>query len=336
MAQELFFDGFDLYTTSTTAAEYTAWGYSVPTNDQMLYSSSTGRFGSKGVQQDSYYYRLVRPHTASRYVLMGVAWMTAAIISATTLLGIGAHLTVRVAADGKLSVYRGPTLLATSTRQILPSIWNFLEFRAYIDNTAGSYELRVNGVPWLSATGVDTQDTASDNAATSTLGGASAGSYVHYYDDFHLICSNDAMPEFLGDCRVEQKLFTADSTPNDWVGSDGNQVDNYALVNAAAGSVKSNTVGAVSLFDLADLSSIAPNVHGVMLRARASKSDAGNRFFTPVVQIGAGSVTEVGQSDALSVTEQSFTDLMTVRPDTSQAWTSADINNLKVGLKVTG
>jgi hypothetical protein len=68
---------------------------------------------------------------------------------------------VRQRADGKIDVYRGNTLLATSGDVVLTAnTWHHIELKVTVSDT-GSYEVRVNGVVAVSGSG-DTRAGSND------------------------------------------------------------------------------------------------------------------------------------------------------------------------------
>ena len=106
--------------------------------------------------------------------------------------------------------------------------WHHVEFRAVIDNASGILQTKINGVPDIDYTG-DTQPDATNLITRAYL------QYWHqvhplyarttYYDD--MVMGTGGWP---GDFRFVGLVPNGDSSVQ-WTGSDGNQVDNYALVD---------------------------------------------------------------------------------------------------------
>ena len=103
------------------------------------------------------------------------------------------------------------------------------------------------------------------------------------YDDVYIADTTGSYNnDFLGELTVEHLRPASDDTAQ-WLGSDANSVDNYALVDEAgtyngADYVASSTVGQRDLYvPTASTQPITSPVVGVVVAAVAMKTDAGTR-----------------------------------------------------------
>jgi hypothetical protein len=254
--------------------------------------------------------------------------------------GTSVQVDVRVNLDGTFSVTRNGTLLSTSTYVMPLSTYVYLEFKATISDAAGAYDLRINGASITSGSSVDTKNTANAYAnrvalATSSL---SASNCDFYFDDVY-VCdgTGSANNDFLGDCRVDCYFPSGNGNSSQMVGSDGNSVDNYALVDEAAMNsdtdyVESSTVSNKDTYAFADITHSPTSIYGVQINMFAKKGDAGLRSIQSVTRSG-GSDTD-GTAKPLGT---DYTDEMEMRetdPNTSAAWTISGFNAAEFGAKV--
>jgi hypothetical protein len=134
------------------------------------------------------------------------------------------QLQLQVSAGGAVRVVRGAsTVLNTSGSTTLgASGWHFVEFYALIHSTAGAYNVKVDGVSVLSATGVNTQSTANAYQNGFTLGDGGAGrtdpGLGCRVSDLYVLDSSGAAPlnTFLGDVRVIYTQPAANGGTNQW------------------------------------------------------------------------------------------------------------------------
>jgi hypothetical protein len=271
--------------------------------------------------------------------IVGAAVYESTLVTATviSLLDSSApQMEVRATNLGALQVVRGGnTQLGITANGILsPAVWYYLEFKATINNSTGSYEVRVNGVNVLSATGVDTQDTA--NAYANQI--MFSGTTQYSYDDIYMCDGTGSTNnDFLGDVRVDTIFPTADGSSTDFTPSTG--TDNYAMVDDATPDsdstyVSSSTLNDIDLYTYGDLQSLTGAVYGVQSLIFARKDDAGARSVAPVIKTGA--TTAVGSDFALGASYTYGRQIFETNPaNGSTAWTISDVNNSEFGIKVT-
>jgi len=258
---------------------------------------------------------------------LSVCWVLASDANATD------HLYFLVNADGSITAQRAPgvTLGTTATGLITATAFAYIEVQAKLHDTTGTLTIRVNGTDRLNLTGQDTKN-AGTKTTFDTLRIGTGN--VALYDDLYLMAGTG--DTFLGDIKVETLYPNGDGNANQWLGSDGNSVSNYLLVNEVGAPVTTSYVGdAVSghqdLYQLTNLVSTTGAILGVCHQVTAAASDAGAKSFKIVNRRAADT-----KSAALTLTSTfgPFHYPLATDPETGAAWTIANVNALQSGVEV--
>lgn len=325
-----FVDGFDHYNTITQK-----WISAGP----VTFTSSGTRFSTGSCITPTSANATVKGFDNQATWVAGVAVKWPGAPTSVALLGFRdsgvLQMEVRPTTSSAFQVTRNGTVLATTANGIFSqNVWYYLEFKVTINNSTGSYELRMDGVTLLSATGVDTQNTA--NAYANEL--AIVGSGGSSFDDLYLCDGTGAANNsFLGDVRVDTIFPTADTATSDFTPSTG--TDNYAMVDDATPDsdstyVASGTTGHMDLYTFGDLQSLTGSVFGVQSVIFGRKDDAGTRSVAPLIKTGA--TTAVGADFTLAASYAYNLQIFETNPaNSSTAWSISDVNNSEFGIKVT-
>ena len=148
----LFCDSFDHYATADITAKWssTSGTVTVASGGRRSTNCASVSNGTTG--------KTLAPGDAT--CVYGCAFIVTVVANNSFLRVYDAgtvQLAFRVKTDGTLDALRnGVTVLGTSTVSLLSNTYYYLEVKTTIGNS-GSYEIRVNGVNVLSASGVDTQ-----------------------------------------------------------------------------------------------------------------------------------------------------------------------------------
>jgi hypothetical protein len=258
------------------------------------------------------------------------------------------HLTVTVGIDGAVTIRRGTsagTVLAATAAGVFPmNEYRHLQIQATIHDTTGTCIVRLDNVEILNFTG-DTK-----NAGTSTnidgLNFSSSGTAQTNvcYDDLWVVDGVDDTATtgrtdngFLGDLKVQTLYPTADGASSQFVGSDGNSVNNYLLVdesNTANTSdyVASSTPGNRDLYNITDLDPTTTTVYSVRVTGYVSKSDAGAAGIKLIIRESDGTVTSEANY-TLSTTWTHIHGLQRKTKPAGGAWSPANINALQMGVE---
>ena len=336
----LFMDGFDHYSFNEITHKWTAReSSSVYGNDIKLTSGRRGG-GALLVGSSGGLYKSV---PARATFILGVAIYPVTMPSTgggqplfELRDGSTQQLYVFIDTAAKLRVYRGGgVLLATSDDPLPIATWSYVEFKATIDNTVGVYELRVNGLPWLSASGVDTQNSANSFANYACLGISGANDANVYYDDYYLCdTSGAANNDFLGDVRIDVLAPNGPGTYQDWEPSTG--TDHAALVDETSPNttdyLTGTSPGAKETLTLGDLPAQG-SVVAVQVCNYLAKTDAGSAKARNLIR--SGTTDAYGPEAALSTSYVYNRSVHETDPATGAAWSTAAVNALEVGVEVT-
>ena len=312
--------------------------------DNISYDAGTPRYGSYSIKNKygdfrNFYVTL----DAQATWIVGFAYRTSAIgannIKLLRIQDAGTdHIYLQQkATTGELEVYNGDgTLLASSGYTISPYVWYYIEFKVTINNTTGSFELKVLGVSQASGTNVDTQNTANATADRIQFEYHGTGSSINFWWDDIYICDGAGAlnNDFLGDCRVDALTPTADTAQADFTPQGGGA--NYVEVDEIVPDddttyVYSSTVGHRDLYTMADMP-VSGAVFGLQLAWRARKADAGSRSARRVLKSGV--TTDLGTSQPLSDTYQTFLEIIETDPNTGSQWSEAGVNAAEIGFEI--
>jgi hypothetical protein len=331
----IFMDGFDW--TDTVADFPTKW-------DNGDCSIASGRFGS-GAQFTNRSNNLDKSGlTAHATWIFGFAAQRPGTHYLPVILFDGtpsgtAQVSLLLHTDGTVQVCQGNagTALGTSGVVIPATGFAFVEWKVTIGNS-GSYEVRVNDVNILSGSG-DTQQSSNASAASFRFGqNGSSSSASFIFDDLYVCDGSGSAPanDFLGDCKVETIMPSGNGNSSQFDGSDGNQTDNYLLVDETDPDddttyVESADVGDKDTYAYGNLATGAGTVYGINIQPRFRKTDAGTRS---IVTVARHSGSEVDSSAFTATTTYAqAVDIRETKPG-GGAWSISDINGAEFGVKV--
>lgn len=138
--------------------------------------------------------------------------------------------------------------------------------------------------------------------------------------------------ELIPESRVDV-LVPDGTTTAQWVGSDGNSVDNHLLVDDAgpaldtADYVQSDTVGALDTYTIGNLPHAPASIQAVQVAAKAAKISGSDR--TMAVQLNSAESTALNPGAGGTVSGVWDTD-----PATGSAWTTSGVNGMTAGITI--
>lgn len=332
----LFFDGFDIYATADLSKRWTSVTGS-PTIDATGGRRSGGALLAPSNQNSS---RNVTKSLPSNYstLVAGFNFRPVTFDSSTVTFfqftdGGTAQLSLRLNADGTISVCRSTgTVIETTVTAVTADADNYIEFKATIHDTTGSYELRLNGVDIASDTNVDTKQTSNayiNGILVGTTGGLVVKTWK--FDDLYVLdTSGSTNNDFLGDVRIDAVYPTADGNYTGWTPSTG--TDHYALVDDTTPNesdyVSSSTAAEQDSYTMGNPETLASEIiYGVQVSVAALKDDAGSRSIK--VGVRSGTTDSVSGAQALSTTQAYYSHILETDPNTSVAWTPSGVNSLE-------
>lgn len=259
-----------------------------------------------------------------------------------TLFGDGVvttNLSLYANADGSFSLYRGTsagTLLETSaTGLISAGVWYYLEFHAIIDNSAGEYEVRVDGVNVMDGTGVDTYN-GGTNPEVTVVGCSRASSDRTFYDDLYIITGDGTgVSGFQSEITIEgikpngagnYTQLTPTGSATNW-----QNVDDIPFSTADYNS--SPTAGQKDTYAYSNLVATTGTILGSVIHFAANKNLAGFKKGRRVIRIG-GTDYNGADTPVLSASVRYFSEVLPVSVATAAAWTISEVNGLEAGFEV--
>lgn len=333
----LWIDGFDHYAT----ADISSVGYSV--SGTPIIDAAKGRFGGGGLNINTATAEHITKTIPTTDVLVaGFAFRRTESSPPTVARNIlefregsTLHLAIRLNLDNTLSVMRGTTALATTTETMISDVFMYLELKGTIHNTTGAYDLHINGVSVLSASGTDTQNGGTATVDTVMLGVSfNPGGAVDWrFDDFYILDDAGAAPnnDFLGDVRVDTIFPNAEGNYSQFTPSTG--TDNSALVDEATpnGDTDYNSDSTATNKDSYAMTNLAAmttqTIYGVQTSMYMKKSDAGAR--SAKVGVRSSTTDNVSASQALTTDYLYYHNLHELDPATSAAWTESGVNAME-------
>lgn len=251
-----------------------------------------------------------------------------------------AQISVTCSTGGALSVRRGGlagTIIETTSTTITHSTWYFLELKVLFHDSAGTYELRINGVPEASDTGVDTVASGSAGWDSVVFGNEPiSNNHTHDIDDLYVFDGSGGVnDDFAGDHRqVWVPMVSGNGANDDWSKSTGS--DAGALVDEnppnTSDFLQSGTSGQRVTMDGAAIG-VAGTVRSVQFVNYLSAQVAGVRSVGPSVRIGSTNYDYSGDVVGSDWTYQLRREHAS--PATAMAWTTAEIDAMERGAKVT-
>jgi hypothetical protein len=231
------------------------------------------------------------------------------------------------------------TVLTRSDRPVAFNTWYYIELRAKIHSTLGEVEGRINGGRDMLVTNIDTQQTANENVDYVSFFSDPVSMYaikdIDICDMYICNTSGSVNTGFLGDVRVDHLYSTANGTTNDFVGSDGDSTDNFALVTESGASyVETSGVGNIDLYGMSDISGAPESIYGVQVTNLAEKTDAGPRGISNVIRTNSTNYSGNTYYPSYGSREYTERSIWEENPNTATAWTSGDIAALEAGIRL--
>lgn len=248
-----------------------------------------------------------------------------------------------------IRIYRGQfpggfgaagTLLAESVINLWTyDTWHYLETKVKIADSGGTVEVRLNGVTVVSYTG----DTKNGGTAglINRMGIETANTgQVRRVDDCYLLNEQGSAPwnTFLGDTRCFPLYPNGNGNYSQLLGSDGNSVNNFQLVDevgtpSSADYVGSVTPGDKDTYTFEDLPVSVGTVRAVETRLYAAKTETGTKQMRALIRRSA---TDANGADH-PLAENSYAtwrDIFQLDPIAAAAWTITNVDGSEFGAEV--
>lgn len=338
----LFCDSFESYDQSDK--NNTLWRTWIPGGGGANISSSEAKTGSQSlaVSYNNYASYVLPSPAQNARLYVGFAYKPTSLQN-SAIIQFGSTTTeahVSMHTSGLLGVYRhSSTLLGMGTHAIQPNVWNYIEVKMTITNSTsfGDVIVRINGITDIElGSGIDT---CYQTAALQYIYLNAYINHTAYYDDLY-ICDDlgTVNNTFLGECVVEYLRPSGNGATSDWDGSDGNQVDNYLLVDDQyvddSDYVEGQNLNEIDLYEVQNLSIGALTIRGIRVAGALGRSSIGQRYAKQICR--SNGVNYEGAEQALpSGGFGIYSDIWETDPDTGVLWQEGAIGNLQVGAKIS-
>ncbi|MEE9367051.1 MAG: hypothetical protein V3W44_10215 [Dehalococcoidales bacterium] len=341
----VFFDGFESANSDTTLLHK----WELIRLGSPVYEATSGRRSSRGIRITNPTTRIFKNIPALDTYIAGGAFKPttgqsdqAIFILFLTDIPTASHIEIRGETDGNISVTRSGTQLGITTDNPLTfDDFQFIEARVFIDNSAGSVEVRLNGSTILNLTSVDTRNGSSTEVSFIGFSGHTGGTGVAIDDVYVLNESGDAPQNtFLGDIRIDTIKPSADGglsqlptlfpiTPT----TSFDKVDEE-FTDDDTTYIESTAVNQVSTFAYEDAPAVVggATVLAVQVATRIRKTEIGPRNMTSLQRFSAANT--VFQSHGVPTENTTFLSVHPTNPRTGSAWGETEIDALEVGLEV--
>ena len=242
------------------------------------------------------------------------------------------ELNFRLTAGGLITAYRGNTLLGTSLSGMSADTWAYIEIKAFIHNTTGTVQVKINGTEVMNLTNQDTKN-IDDAWYQYQLRGAG---FINLYtfDDWYILDTNGSVNnDFLGNVRVDAIFPDGVGANSDWTPSAGSNYQNVdenphdtdTTYNEDGTSTNkdTHTYGAMPTID---------TVLGLQINTLARLTDATPFNLETVIISNVTTSNDTGQ--AVPGSYGLIQRISELDPDTAAAWTESGINAAEFGYEI--
>jgi hypothetical protein len=225
-----------------------------------------------------------------------------------------------------------------STVSVVAGNWSFIEIICTLGTSTGTVLMRQNGVEVLNSTGLNTKNGGIKSTFDSVwlwIPAATSGLTLDYADVWIATATDPG----LGDCQTMEFFPSGDGVfpggANQWLGSDGDSVSNYLLVDEAgtptADSVHTTTSGARDIYTMGDPTITSGyTVKAVDVTGHLSTvSGTGSAQLALANVDGTSSLTSA--AIPVTTTAKSLSGVFTTAADGS-LWTPAKVNAMQAGV----
>lgn len=296
-------------------------------------------------------YPLAAP-IASGWAIVVAKFSTWDYPGGTALIGFGdadgLHINLRYGVDGRLEVWRGNTLIDTSTRQLLTNRFYVIGMDATIHGSAGAYSVWVDGVndASITATGVNTQSGGSASFDRWLFSSAHTGSQFNHcallaWGDTVSAAAGSVTTAGIGDVRGVSSLVKTDAsaagTHDDLTPSTG--TDHGLMVRKSLPDVATNnssfTAGEKDSYKYDPLDIDGDDIYAMQINVYAKQIASGPRTLGTSFRLGG---TDFPHPDdfELPTDPERRAQVYEQDPDTGAQWLEADVNDAtaEVGVEV--
>lgn len=287
--------------------------------------------------------KTVQPGDEHAYFAAGAGYLTGYNVSSTLISLVGdagtiGHCSLRRNVGGTVTLVVKGVDIATTPTAVITGTYHYFELEALVDDTVGYANFYYDGAatPLLSFSGDTNHGGVNLTFDTVSFRG---GSFQHI-DDIYILNGAGPAPfnARIGDVRCWPLAPNGNGNYSQLVGSDGNSVDNYLLVDEAGASPSSGDYagsavdGDKDTYNFASLVPTAGLVADVRHGFWGLKTDAGAKSMRSVVRTGGSDFA--GADATLALSQLNFSERHQINPDTGNPWTIAEVNAIEAGVEI--
>lgn len=237
---------------------------------------------------------------------------------------------------GGIDVFNASGVLIGSTpgAVITANGWFHIEVKCVRNNVAGTLEIRVEGVPVLTLTGLNLGTTDIAQVSWSRYNADNISFYLKDVVIWNGLGS--ILNDFLGSVTVFTMLPNADTTLGGWTSTNANGwsvLDNAPPLDTTEFLTAGLTPVTACQFGLSNLPSTATSVRALMTMVRAQKVDGGDGNLQ--VSLVSGAFTDPGANRPITAAMTYWRDVSELDPATASPWTLAGANAAQLKLDRT-
>lgn len=221
--------------------------------------------------------------------------------------------------------------------------WYYIELKAGIHASAGTWELRVNEQSISTGSGAVTRNTAYPGTGQWNVLGLHQYSYAassggtYLIDDLYVLDgAGSSGKDFFGDVEIYAHHPTGAGSSADWTPTSGNNYemvddetpDDDTTVNATT------TVGHADLFEMATMHNPTGEIYGLQIVGGYQKDESGTAQLQQGIKVG-GTVYYAATKYPSSGSYFYEMDCHSVSPDTGANFTAEEFNSIEAGYKRT-
>jgi hypothetical protein len=343
-----FIDGFEAYGTTNGNAPVGLQAKYLNASADSGFTVQNGRIGGKAI----------RPAVSSFFgpagfgdqgtVVVGFGYYVDTFSAAaqplvkfwdnTYTFGRTTQITVVLHTDGKFKVYRGSengTLLGTSSSGLTASTWAYVEIKVKFHGSTGTVDIHLDGSSVLSLSSQNTSQTGDAYAQSVVFFGSNNGADHSTFDDLYVLDTTGSInTDFLGPQRIVLLQPNSDTTPNQFTTNTGSTHYDRVSQNPSDGDstyLEDSTSGHQELFNFDDIANVSA-VTALQINTVARLTDANQFSLKNSIKSGATDSDDTGQP--VSNDYQTRYRCVEADPNTSSAWTVANVNTATFGFKV--
>lgn len=328
----LFMDGFDHYDDDYEASKWDA-------SDDAIIITTGGRRNGGYLSLGPYDYLKKIIETPVNTLILGLAMKSGdsndgAYKNIRFYNGSDIQMCVDIgAAETHLEINLGASteIGETAVGTVSTELWHYYEFKIYVHDTNGTFDILRDGVNIFTYTGDTKSVVGSDLIDSIGFFGSTR------IDDLYICDTNGTINnDFLGDVKIEAVYPDADGIHTDFTCSIG--TDHYALVDENPLSEtdynEGDTVGNKDSYGITTDASVADDtILAIQVVHALNNPDAGEMNAKGLVRSNSIDYLETNPV-VVNTTMKLHTDIRETDPQDSAAWTKAKLDAAEFGIEI--